>query len=366
MLYYKSEFGSGFTNQVFSIISSIISAHKTGEKVVIREYFIEEYNKNIFTPISSVFNLDKLNDFLKKEYDIIIVDKYNVKIEIISMIYKSNTKTINITNQLLNKYFKNNTLNITNNELMNECRFLNNPIFLNNLSIEDSCDVIFNYKINGYLIEEIYNRHNNKNINIDLNNSQYHNIFGWINSYDQAVFEKILLNIHYQDDYINKSKDVINKFSKEIEDIAPRWNVIHLRIEDDALNHWSKQNNMDKFEFKTYIENKYIDIIQKYISKTDNNVILSYSLENGVIEFMKSNGYIIHFNNEKYFEYREKNAIIDLLTSKICNNIFIGGFTFNSLTGSTFSYYIGKIIDSSCKKISINLDKITNPEICYV
>jgi len=241
---------------------------------------------------------------------------------------------------------------------MNECQFYKEEFY-----------VIFNYKINGYFIEEIYNKYNNKNINIELNNSLYIDFFAWINSYDQAMFEKILSNIHYQDDYFNKSKDVINKFYKKInvtnDILPPKWNIIHLRIEDDAIDHWSKQNNMNKFDFKTYIENKYIDIIQKYISKTDNNVILSYSLENGVIDFMKSNGYIIHFNNEKYFEYREKNAIVDLLTSKICNNIFIGGFTFNILSGSTFSYYIGKIIDSSCKKISINLDKITNPEICY-
>jgi hypothetical protein len=362
MLYYRSDFGSGLTNQLFSIISSIIIAHKRGEKVVVRDCFIDEFDKYVYTPISSVFNLNKINDFLKKEYDVIIVDKYNIQFEIISINYKSNTHNINITNQLTSKYFINNTLNITNTNLMNEC------CYLSNINSESPFNVIFNYKINGYLVEEIYNKYNNKSINIDLNNSLYPSIFKWINELDQNMFENILLNIHYHDDYINKSNEIIEKFYKELvvtDDIFPKWNVIHLRLEEDALNHWSKQNNMNKFEFKTYIENKYINIIQKYISKTDNNIILSYSLENSVIDFMKNNEYNIHFNKIKYFEYREKNAIIDLLTSKICNNIFIGGFMFNELTGSTFSYYIGKIIDSSCKKISINLDKITNTEICY-
>jgi len=370
MLYYKSLFGSGLTNQVFSIISSIIIAHKTGEKVVVRESFIDEFDKYVYTPISSVFNLNKINDFLKKEYDVIIVDKYNVQIEIISINYKSNTHNINITNQLISKYFINSTLNITNTNLMNAVLSnINSELPFNVIfNYKINGNVIFNYKINGYLVEEIYNKYNNKSINIDFNNSSYTPIFKWINELDQNMFENILLNIHYHDHYINKSNEIIEKFYKELvvtDDIFPKWNVIHLRLEEDALNHWSKHNNMNKFEFKTYIENKYIDIIQKYISKTDNSIILSYSLENSVIEFMKNNGYNIHFNKIKYFEYREKNAIIDLLTSKICNNIFIGGFTFNELTGSTFSYYIGKIIDSSCKKISINLDKITNTEICY-
>jgi len=69
---------------------------------------------------------------------------------------------------------------------MNECQFYKEEFY-----------VIFNYKINGYFIEEIYNKYNNKNINIDLNNSLYIDFFAWINSYDQAMFEKILSNIHF-------------------------------------------------------------------------------------------------------------------------------------------------------------------------
>ena len=51
--------------------------------------------------------------------------------------------------------------------------------------------------------------------------------------------------------------------------------------------------------------------------------------------------------NQKYFEGRELNAIIDFLVSKQCNNLFIGNFNINESRGSTFSYYITKIINKN-------------------
>ena len=80
-------------------------------------------------------------------------------------------------------------------------------------------------------------------------------------------------------------------------------------------------------------------------------------MSNGVIQFLKENKYNFEFSI-KFFEDREKNAIVDLLISKYCNNIFIGNFNTIKLNGSTFSYYVGKIIQNSRKNIYIDLDRI--------
>lgn len=113
--------------------------------------------------------------------------------------------------------------------------------------------------------------------------------------------------------------------------------------------------------FKSHIKNKYIDLISRFINKDDSTIILSYSLSNMVIDFMVKNNYKFILT-EKQFNGRELNAIVDLLVSKSCNNVFIGAYNFENETGSTFSKYIGTILPVNVKKICIDLDRITGPE----
>ena len=98
------------------------------------------------------------------------------------------------------------------------------------------------------------------------------------------------------------------------------------------------------------------------MSETDENIIVSSSLSNGVIDFLNQNNYNYKFI-DKFFDDREKNAIVDLLVSKCCNNIFIGNFNIKNRNGSTFSYYIWKCINENVTKIYIDLDKIYDMEV---
>jgi len=142
-------------------------------------------------------------------------------------------------------------------------------------------------------------------------------------------------------------------------------NVLHLRIENDAINHWSKQNKMSPTFFQTYIEDKYINLIQKHVLQTDANIILTYSENNRVIDYLKNNNYKYYISDKNPDVGREVNAISDLLISEKCNNIFIGGFNIEKLNGSTFSYCIIQKMNPSVKKILIDLDRIQNKEYIY-
>ena len=82
-------------------------------------------------------------------------------------------------------------------------------------------------------------------------------------------------------------------------------NCIHLRLEEDGIKHWSKQNNITCEEYSSYLTKKYIDLITQYISKTDENIILSSSLSNGVIDFLEQNNYNYKFV-DNFFDDREK------------------------------------------------------------
>lgn len=180
-------------------------------------------------------------------------------------------------------------------------------------------------------------------------------------TYDRKMFDDVLLNIHYNLKFIEISESIFHSIccknnisSNKTNNI----NVLHIRVEEDAINHWHSFNKMSKNKFKYLLEEKYIDIIKKHVNKnTDTNIILSSSLSNGVIDFLKENNYR-YMLTPKFFEDREKNAIVDFLISKNCNNLFIANFNFTQLNGSTFSYYIAKTLSHNIKKMCIDLDKI--------
>ena len=78
---------------------------------------------------------------------------------------------------------------------------------------------------------------------------------------------------------------------------------------------------------------------------------------------MSKNNYIYKFS-EKFFDDREKNAIVDLLLYKKCNNIFIGNYNpfSTDFSGSTFSYYVSTLLENKIKKIYVDIDKINDDE----
>ena len=190
-------------------------------------------------------------------------------------------------------------------------------------------------------------------------NDETFEIFEQILGY--TIFDKILTNITYNNDFILKSELIINEICPLHKD--KKINIIHLRLENDGIIHWAKMNNIPQDIYKAYLEEKYIHLIKTYLSKTDETILLSSSLSsNSVIDFLNQNNYNYKFIT-KFFDDREKNAIVDLLVSKYCNNVFIGNFNINNCSGSTFSYYIWKITNDNVIKIYIDLDRIYNREV---
>jgi hypothetical protein len=385
--------GAGLTNQLFCLITSIINAYKEGHKVVVVDQFLNDIKKTAYTPISSIFNLNTMNVFLKENYDLVIVDKTtaretrssenerfshifrsstkenegrvggtvdsdpfsglhskkeNASFELLSVLYGVNASYIDLTDCIIQQYVKNNTLFIPKDCCFNNINGDPSPGLIKN--------VILKYKVNEHIIEEIYNEYLTSDIVIDFD-GPYNYTFGWIDAFNNNMFEKILTNITYTDDFIYKAGLLLNQIPS-----GKKINIIHLRLEDDGIIHWSRQNNMSQNDYRTYLEQKYIYLIENYLDKNDENIILSHSFSNGVIDYLNSNNYNYRFIT-KFFNEREKDAIVDFLVSKCCNNIFIGNFNINQATGSTFSYYIGKCMTTSVVKIYIDLDRIYDAEV---
>ena len=102
-------------------------------------------------------------------------------------------------------------------------------------------------------------------------------------------------------------------------------NVVHLRIEPDWLDHvalYSVPRVSQEFAYND-IANKYIDLICRYIQKDELTFILTGSLNNKVITYLRENKYM-YFLFPKITHYREINAAMDMVIGKQCNNVFIG------------------------------------------
>jgi hypothetical protein len=144
----------------------------------------------------------------------------------------------------------------------------------------------------------------------------------------------IYKNIVFHQNLTNQSNTFIR--NNGIDD-SININIVHLRLEKDAIQHWSLQNGMNEEEFKTKLTQKYIHLINNLINKEDKTILLTYCKENQVINYLKTNHYQFYIQEKERNNNREINAIIDLLNSKHCNNVFI------AVGGSTFSWTVMKM-----------------------
>jgi hypothetical protein len=351
----------GFTNQIMAFIYSIIKTIKSkNHRVVVIDHFLIDYLKMDYTSISKIINLKELNIYLLQKYNVIVIDKYNSKFGLVDVYYGvDNANKIEITDEIKSTFLSMDGSRLFINKYTDFNRIKGDPFF------DKEKTVFLKYEITietgfKYTIEEKYNEWLNEHIIIDISNAEYNLEF--VNLYDiyrrvdeSDIFEDILNKITYSSEFYQLAE----KITKYI-DVKQKVNVIHLRIEPDAITHWSKINKMEPKAFQKCIEDKYIELVKKYMNKSDAIIILSNSTVNGVIDFLIKHNYHI-FITYKYFIHREKNALVDLLVSKRCNNIFVGCFTILK-TGSTFSNYISKIMGKDVMKVGINIDFITLPE----
>ena len=344
----SKDFKTGLSNQIFSLVYCLLIAKSYNHKVMVVDHFLDDFEKGGWTPISEVINLHKINVFLKNKYDIIIIDKNkNIQFSINYIKYGNREINVDITQELLQTYLNNDSFVIPKDINFNSIK--GDPVPYTKKQL------FFNYTINNYIVEEVYEEKLKDHISIDFLRSYYHHQFINTNIIKTAVFIDILSNINidiYNSTFVEKS----NLIYKHI-DMNKKINVIHLRLEEDGISYWANANNMSQEDYKQMLEQKYIDLIKKCINKGDQNIIVSQSLNNKVIDFLQNNNYIYRFS-EKFFEGREKNAIVDLLISSNCNNVFIGNYTFKHFLGSTFSYYIAKLLKKDVKGVYIDIEHI--------
>ena len=213
------------------------------------------------------------------------------------------------------------------------------------------------YSINGHVFEDSFDEGAGlcKTICLNLARIPFLFQFDWICDFNQHVFNEFTKYLRFNSKYITLADTFLNG-------IQGTTHVVHIRNEEDALDHWYKQNGMDRETFKKTLELKYISLIEQYIPKQVHIIILTYNTDSSIIKYLNSNNYKFSFTN-KNLEGREANALVDLIIGSRAKGVFIGNFNPHRLRGSSFSYTLLQMMDSNTKKVLVDLDSIVDDAI---
>lgn len=116
---------SDVREQINSLIVSILKCiqhTKSQNHIIIVNDFAPNYKSTKRIPFSSVFDIEGANKYLKK-YNIQLVDKNSVQMNIIEVKYGINETFINITDKVIELFYKDNILKIDKNTNINGLYF---------------------------------------------------------------------------------------------------------------------------------------------------------------------------------------------------------------------------------------------------
>jgi len=319
--------GSGFGNQIYIISKAVSYANSNGYDVIFLSKFLKQINTTETCNISEIIDLHETNKLIIK-YNVIIADLLNYNLNIIECYY-NNRDILYYIEKFVDK---NGKLNIP-------CNFNLNDI---NKEYIEKTEISLNikYKINEFILNKTYKTTNgylNEDITIDLINSKMYNISVFDDNSHLFYYTKrnIIFNKIFKlkvDEYIQEKINTYN--INNISNISKKINCIHIRLENDAIEHWSKEVNIIPEKYKISLENTYIKLIKETINKNELTLLLSHNYENKVIDFLKENNYN-YLTTPKWDNYRDISAIYDCIVgSTYCNNVYFGIYE------SSFSFTI--------------------------
>lgn len=352
----------GLSNQLNPIINCIFNIihnkkYSNKKQIIIIDNFNKDYHNNIFCSIDEILDIDSINNYFKN-YNIILIPANKIDFEIIKIEYGIlGLNLFDITQKIKERYLVNGKyLSIPNYTQFNELK--GDPLPLT------AKDIYIYYKINGNIYMNTYFESRCNEISINLENETlsefYLNTISAESKTNINLYNNILSNLKFLDKFYIYSNNIKNSISN-----YTKYSCIHLRNEDDSIHFWCMINNMDIFNFKQKLEDKYMFLIDKYLKPSNDEIIIilsSLETNNNVVDYLHKNNYNYLFLPKDL--YREINAINDLLISKICNNIYIGNYNPNTFTGSTFSYIVSNNMNKNVRKVLIDLDQIDEPEFC--
>jgi hypothetical protein len=247
-----------------------------------------------------------------------------------------------VKDDIVTNYYKNNSVIIP----------MHSTFHVNDSNAKPS-HLTIKYNLNNGFFYEQYPIDDNKlmqHINLHFDHLHFEGNFCYVQ--DEMFFD-VLRNIPFNKTIIHSSQHIINHLIHK--NATNVFNVIHLRIEDDAIEHFYAKCNVTKSLLKSMVETKYIKIIKDFFNKDDIIILLTYDLDNAVIHYLKTHHYKFIINDKKDKD-REMSAIHDILLGEYCNNYYV------CVWESSFSYALLSRINKkpNVKTIQIRYENLQN------
>jgi hypothetical protein len=351
--------GIGLCNQLYSLVNTMVKGSVLeGNTLVVVDDFKGDLNSNQYHDSSTIVDFPRMNAYLD---GVTLISKHSVQMESMKIEYGLTDNTIvDITNIMMELFYTRNRLCIPRGTSLNRvigfdpCENVRKQLYIT-------------YTINGFIFHETRDEIiDHEDVCIDFVNWHTKPWMSPTSIYDCSkdridTFNFFLNNIYFNEIYETYANSFVsdNKCNGN-----KKINVIHLRLEEDAIPFWSSINRISCEEYETALVRQYIENIKEYIDPSDSiNVILSMNTCNPVTKWMTENKYEFIQMSKTTVQGREVNAIIDLLISSKCNHVFIGNVNPYNYHGSTFSYAIFNALrgKESVKKICIDNDDIYHP-----
>lgn len=279
----------GFCNQMYVLSKATTYAFENNIPIIFIRRYLKEINTNNYTNIYDIINLNETNKNLQQ---------FNISL------YDMNNHTFKIDNVYLNGR----KIMIDDNEL-NEMKFNEDGILKIHIKINDD----------EYILKEQIENNKLKN-KIDFFSMTNLITFN-VDSNDHFIFYNTLNSIVFSD-HINVLSEIILNSNNVIKE-NKEFNCLHLRLENDAINHWSKETGIEIEKYKSILIEKYKYMINNFFDKRIPIIILAYDYNKEILDYLKINGYTIILT-PKLDKYRDICAIVDLqISSTLCNNILI-------------------------------------------
>lgn len=358
--------GCGLCNQLYALCGCIDHQIQTQQhKIIIVDSFLKEINTNKRCPLGDILDLSYINSaFLLPQFNMLVLDQSNLRIQLEHIFWVIQHKTtreitnVHVKDEVLSLFFKDQTtLQIPKEYSI--------PLF-----DHDMLDFHIVLRFNEYPIKYSFkvNETGRSLANdIDMPLILTHRFqpsprlyLG--HSQFPERFAEISKQLRFQSRFHTQHDLLFNTFTFTLVQPKSKINVLHLRMENDAMQAFSKQNHVSLDLFKTKVGEKYIHMIQTYLNPQDVTIVIANDFDNQVIAFLHQHHYRF-VCSPKLYQERELNAIQDMLYFKECNHVFVGVYESSFSFSFLFKLFSKTDTDPTC--ILFQMNALNQPEKVY-
>lgn len=338
------DYYTGLCNQLIQLLHGIMFCIGEGVDVVVVGDFKTDLDSEICCPVEDVLDMDHLFHYFYKHYGIVVVGLRQLDLDVRTVVYGTMSRFVDLTEPFRKECFSRDPLRlIVRGDQLNHWKGDPAP------GRRKSLRVLFQIKNKCLLWKNYAEEH----LALHIQGIVFERHPDWPRQLRWMDNLARIFSFHpsfYQYSLFGLSTTTLV-------------HVAHVRLEPDAICHWSKENNMSQDAFRDLLVGKYIGAIQRHMS---DGVVLVLSYDhNPVVQWLEEKNRAFFFVGKEKKKGREWSAIEDMcLAEKYGNGVFLGNFDSYRMQGSTFSYFLMKRCRFQ-KSVLIDIERIHEDECLF-